>query len=217
MSNITKLLNKYLKPKFDVTHAIYTALISNSANTPPGSPSKPSDLNIGAIANILEWTRLLSKGLLNQLDLTLASTKYLNYTIQDLIGIVRFESEIDADYLQRTVNYIIAPKVSEASIIYYTIPFSSPGLPQILDGTETAFSDVSFSDNYSEFQNKTPGSPEYDYWIFPALSNENSGGAYFFILRLENTATADIIKTVDLVNRWIAAGIRYEIQIVSVP
>jgi hypothetical protein len=165
---------------------------------------------------MLEWVRLLSKGLQNQLDLTLAATKYLNFIIQGLIGIARYESESDSDYLDRAVTFIIARKVSEASIIYYTIPFSSPGLPQILDGTETAFADVSFSDNYSEFQNKTPGSPEFDHWIFPAIATSSSGGAYFFILRLENTVAADIIKVVDLVNRWIAAGIRYEIQIVSV-
>lgn len=215
-TNITKLLDKYLKSKFDIDHSIYKAFISNAVNTPPASPTDPSNLDIGAIANTLEWVRLLSKGLQNQLDLTLANTKYLNLIIQDHVGIVRADGESDSDYLDRAVDYMIAPKVSVASIIYHTIPYSSPGPPQIIDGTETAFADVSFSDNYSEFQNLTPGSPEYGYYIFPALAAESYGGAYFFVLQLENTAATDIPAVVDLVNRWIAAGIRYEIQIVSV-
>lgn len=216
MGNISKLLNQYLRAKFDTTHNIYKALISNSDNVPPSNPVDPNDMDIGAIANMLEWTRRLGIGLVRQLDLTLSTTKYLNFIVQTFAGIARYSGETDSQYLERVVNFIIAPKVSKASIIKYTIPFSSPGLPQILDASETAFADVSFSDSYSLFQNKTLGSPEFDHYIFPAIATDNSGGAYFFILRLENTVATDIMKVVDLVNRWIASGIRYEIQIVNV-
>lgn len=144
MDNITKTLNKYLKAKFDVNHPIYQAFIANSANTPPGSPANPSDLDIGAIANMLEWVRLLGKGLQNQLDLEQASTKYLNLTLHELMDIVRYEGENDTDYLARAITFIIAPKVSQASIIFHSIPYSSPGLPQIIIGGETAFADVTF-------------------------------------------------------------------------
>lgn len=217
MSNITKTLNKYLQAKFDTNHPIYKALIANASNTPPASPAKPSELDIGAIANMLEWTRLLGLGLKNQLDLEQSDTKYLNLILHELMDIVRYDGENDADYLERAINFVIAPKVSEASIIFYTIPYSSPGIPQIIIGGETAFADVTFSDNYTELQNATPGSPELNHWIFPAIATDGFAAAYFFILRLENTNIDDIVEVVDTVNRWIAAGINYEIQIVSVP
>ncbi len=153
MSNITKTLNKYLQAKLDVDHPIYKALIANKDNVVPPNPDNPSDLDIGAIANNLEWLRLLSKGLLNQLNWNDASTKYLNLTFHEHLGIVRYAGENDADYVQRVVNFMVAPKVSEASIIFYMIPYSSPGFPQLITGGETAFSDVSYSDNYTEFQN----------------------------------------------------------------
>jgi hypothetical protein len=217
MGNITKILNKYLIAKFDVKHPIYKALVANEDNIIPPDPQNPSELDIGAIANDIEWLRLLSKGLLNQLDWNKASTKYLNLTFHKHLGIVRYEGENDTGYVARVVNFIIAPKVSETAIRKYTIPYSSPGLPEIITGGETAFADVTFSDNYTEFQNQTPGSPEFNHYIFPAIATNGFEAAYFLILQLQNTDPDKINEVVDIVNRWIAGGIRYEIQIVSVP
>lgn len=178
--------------------------------------SQPQNLNLGAIGSTLEWIRKLSISLLAQLSLTTAEDKFLDFMIHDHIGIVRFENETDSEYRERVRNYIIAYKVSRAAIIYHTRPYSNPGEPQLLDGVDdAAFADVSFSDVYTKFRNTQAG-PFYDWWVFPAITTSVGGSAYFFVLRLENTDSADIAKVIDLVNRWIASGIAYELQIVAV-
>ncbi len=216
MSTVAKLLNKYLASIYDTDHEVYKSLVADVDGVPAGAILKPTDFNNGAIAGMLEWERQLALSLLAQFNLLTAEGDFLELMVHKHIGIVRFEGETDVDYAQRVQDYIIAQKVSPATIIFYTRPFSTPGEPELLDASEdVAFADLSFSDVYTLFQNEAAG-PEFDYWVFPALTTSLGSGAYFFILRLENTPSSDIAKVIDLVNRWIAAGIEYEIQIVAV-
>lgn len=213
---VADLLNKYLKALFDVNDSIYKSFISDKDGVQESTIADPIDFNLGAIANVLEWNRQLTKSLLKQIRLDLAEGRFLNLIAHDHIGIVRYDGETDLEYKTRIQNFIIAHKVSPASIIFYTRPFSSPGEPVIIEGQQdSAFADVSFSDNYTSFQNQTPGD-EFLHWIFPAIATSSGASAYFFILILQNTASEDIPKVIDLVNRWIASGIDYEIHIESV-
>lgn len=216
MSTTANLLDKYLRALHNTSDPVYKSLVSDIDGVPEITINDPMDFNNGAIAGCLEWIRQLSIGLLKQICLSTAEGKYLDYMVHNHINLVKFQNETDTAYRERVRNYIIAPKISRASIIYYSRPFSSPGEPQILDGVDdAAFADVSFSDVYTSFQNQGLGL-ENNYWVFPALTTSISGSAYFFVLRLENTVSSDIVKVVDLIDRWIAAGIAYEIQIVAV-
>jgi hypothetical protein len=215
MSNISETLNKYLRAIFDVEDSIYKSIISDSSGVPAGTINNPMDYNIGAIAGMLEWMRNLSIDLVDQLFLNLAEGKWLDFIAHRHIGIVRYSGESDVDYISRIQKFIMADKVSPASIIYYTTPFSSPGAPQILEGeVDAAFAYASFSDNYDLFQNQSPG-PQNNWWIMPAIPVGASSVAFFFVLRLENTSSADIEKVIDIVDRWKAEGIGYRIQIIS--
>lgn len=216
MATVAEWFDKYLRALHDTDDPIYKSLISDVDGVPAGIITTPMDFNAGAVASVFEWIRQLSLCLSDQLVLSTASGKYLDLMVHEHIGIVRFESESDTDYIDRVRDYIIANKVSRAAIIHHTRPYSSPGDPEILDGTDdAAFADVSYADVTTGFQASSTG-PFDTWWVFPALSSSIGGTAYFFVLKLQNTASGDIAKVVDIVNRWIAAGIRYELQIVAV-
>lgn len=214
MSTVASWLDDNLKALFDVDDAIYKSLISDVDGIPEVSIIDPVDFNNGALAGMIEWIRQLSITLKDQLFLDTVTGAFLDLMVHFYIGIVRYESESDSDYVDRVRNFIIAPKCSPASIIYYCRPFSSQE-PEILEMDDTAFSDVSYSDNYTSFQLDMTGDIENNHWVLAGIA-DSSSSAYSFILRLYNTASADIVKVVDLVNRWIAGGIDYEIQIVEV-
>lgn len=209
------LLNKFLKAKYDTSDPIYKALISDSSGVESPTVNIPADFNIGAIAGSLEWIRQLDLYLKNQLQLDTSSGMFFKLITEQYINITAYPSEIQADLVNRIISFILDPKISEASIIKVMIPYSSPGLPEILTNDEQMYADASFSDNYSSFQNTTPGI-EFGYWVMAAIAGNGSAFEYFFILRLENTSSSDIMKVIDIMSRWVAAGIEYEIRIVEV-
>lgn len=217
MSNTTAVwLNKYLRALYETDDPIYKSLVADVDGIPAGTINNPQDYNAGAVANMLEFVRQLSLCLIDQLFLDRASGKYLTLTTHEIIGIVKFEGESNSVFVSRIQDYILGYKVSRAAIIFYTRPFSSPGEPQILDGLDdAAFADVSYSDNNTMFQLGV-NPPFTNWWVLPGVTISEQGASYFFVLRLENTASADIVKVVDLVNRWKGDGIGYEIQIVTV-
>lgn len=216
MSTIAESVNKYLQI-FDQSDSLYLALLSNVGGVPNMTINNPTDFNIGAIANMLEWNRRLTISLRDQLYLNKATGKFLDLITFQHIGILRFPGESIADFVLRIQQLIINPKVSPASIIYHTRQFSSPADPVIVEGAQdSAFADVTFSDQYKSFKNQTPG-PELNHWILPAITVGSAGGLYFFTLILENTPNNKIGELVDWVDRLIAAGVGYEIQINYTP
>lgn len=216
MGTVAEILNKYLNAIYDTDDSIYKSLVANIDGVPEVIIENPIDFNIGVIADVLEWTRQLSICLIQQLFLNEAEGKFLDLMVHNHIGIVRFENESDIDYSERVKNYIIAHKVSRASVIYFARPYSSPGEPELLDGIDdAAFADLSYSDVYTSFQNEAANQYE-DWWVFPAITSSIGDTAYFFVLRLENTDSADIAKVIDFLDRWKAGGIAYELQIITV-
>lgn len=210
------LLNKFLKAKFDTSDPIYQELIAKTDGTPAGTILKPEDFDNGAIAGTLEWVRQLSLCLIDQMQLDLATGRYLKLMTEVYIGLTRYTGDSDSEFVDMIISYVLDPKVSEAAIISKLTPFSSPSIPELIEGSESAFADASFSDNYESFQNTTAGN-EFDHWIMSAIAANGASFSYFFIIRLENTADSDIVKVVDIMSRWVASGINYEIQIVETP
>lgn len=214
-NNISENLNRYLEQIFDTEDSIYKAIFSDITGISAGIINVPNDYDIGAIANLLEWNRNLSKSLLLMLNLQNAIGIWLDLIAHVHLGLVRFPEESDIDYKNRIINYIIAPKKSPASIVYYTIPFSNPGLPQLIESpSDIAYSDVTYASFYKKF--KQTGGQFDQWWILPAIAFSESASSYFFVLVLQNTNVDDVPKLVDLVNRWKTSGINYEIRIETI-
>lgn len=212
MGNIAKVVNKYLRALYDIEHEIYKSVISDENGIASPTVNNPMDYNIGAIAGVLEWNRNLTLSLINQLFLNQATGKFLNLQAHDQIGIVRYYGESDVDYAKRVADFIIAPKISPASIIYYLRPYSEDE-PIILEGRQDSmFADVSFSDNITEFQIETPGQ-YFEHWVSPAIAGSAATLSYYFIVILKNTLSGDVQKVMDIIDRWVASGINYEVQI----
>ena len=212
---IVDQLNRYLKSIFNVDDAVYKSVIADKDGVPAGTITKPTDFNSGQIANVLEYLRGLSKDLLTQIFLNQAEGKYLDLIAQDTIGLTRYSGENDADFVARIQKFLIGDKISKAAIIFCTRPFSSPGEPVILEGEQdAAYATFSFAGVYSSFQLVAPPS-QFNFFVFPAISRSQQS-AFFFVIQLENTPSEDIFKVIDILNRTVAAGIVYELQILTV-
>ncbi len=212
---IVDQLNRYLQAIFNTNDVIYKSAVADKDGVPAGVINKPTDFNSGQIANVLEYLRGLSKDLLKQIFLDQAEGKYLDLIAQDNIGLTRYAGESDVDFVARIQKFLIADKISKAAIIFCMRPFSSPGEPVILEGEQdAAYATFSFAGVYSTFQIAAP--PVYlNHFVFPAISRSQQS-AFFFVIQLENTPAADIFKVIDLLNRIVAAGIVFEIQILTV-
>lgn len=214
MPTVAQTVDTYLQAIFSKNDPIYKSFISNSEGVPEALINNPMDFNIGVFAGFLEWNRQLTLNLIDQLDLTKAEGKFLNFLARELIKISRFAGESDAEWVTRIQAYTIRAKVSPASIIFHTRPFSTTE-PIIQEGPQDgAFAGLSFAGISTEFRNETPGQ-EFDHFVFPAISINTEQAAYFFILILTETDPADIPKLFDLMDRWVAGGVQYEIRINS--
>src|SRR5512135_2707063 len=126
MSNGTTAdeLVKYLQAIFDPTDPVFKALIADNTATPNAAPVNPVDYGIGIIASITQWNRDLCTSLLQQLMLTNMNSYYLNWTLQNFLGFNKYDGETDAHLLNRALAFILAPKRSQAAIIYSLREFS---------------------------------------------------------------------------------------------
>lgn len=213
MATIAISLKDLLAPIFETDDPIFKSVVADTTLPPEVIVTNPNQYNAGAIGNQIEYLRRLGLFYLTQLLLENAEGKFLDYMAFELIGIVRYTGENDADFIARLQKFILAPKVSPASIIMCLRPFSNSE-PIIIEGLQdTAFADVTYSDNYRVFKVVTPG-PEFDFFVQPAISAGPGDGGFFFLVTLDGTNQADIFKVLDILNRWIAAGVIYEVEIV---
>ena len=215
MDNVTTRLNNSLSAIWNIDDPIYQALISDINGTIPSIVNIPTDMNIGAIAGMLEYLRELKDTLENQIYMNLADTEFLQFTLNNYFGSTQLSTETNAQWLQRVISTIFEPKVSNAAIIYSLIPYSPGGTPTLFSGgTLFAFSDCSFSDITLYEVTTLDGSPFY---VYPAYS-QNTGSNLFFSLAitLYNT-TPDMLATVfKILSKTVAAGIQYTVQIVNI-
>lgn len=217
MTTIATEVSKYLKELLDDNDPFFKIVLGDKEATPPNIINTPNDYDIGMVANFLEWNRQLTISLLKQLVITSAQGKFLDFILHTHCNIVRLQNELDADYVDRAVNYIIGQKISPASIIHFTKKFSRPGIPKIYEGAlDSAFADVCFASYYDKFRVTDPNSPYFLWNFVPAITRSVSSSVYFFVLELQNLTVAEIPELLDTVNRWRASGIDYEIRVVYV-
>lgn len=211
-TTIARTFDRHLRAIFDTEDPVYKSLISTEPSSPEATVTKPMDLNAGAIASVFEWLRRLGKDMLIQLDMSQAEERFLNLAAHDHIGIVRYPGESDGDYVYRVQKFLFGEKTTRAAIIHHMRQFSTTE-PLILEGIHDAcFADVSFTDVYQGFRNQTPG-PEYQHYVFPAITTNAAGSVFFFILELTETPSSEIKELLDWMDRWVSVGISYEIRI----
>lgn len=214
MNTIAKKLNELLV-MFDTRDAVYRSVVSNEDGVPNPTITKPTDFNIGAIADLLEWNRRLTISLQKQIFLNQASGNLLDEFCLTMFNIYRNEGETDAEFAERVRQYILSHRLSPASIIKAVERYSSL-LPEIIEGQiDSAFSDVIFSDIYfSAWQHVEPAPDPYaGWWFLPAITCGADGGEFFFILVMYNLAPEDVLTVVDIVDEWKAAGVGYMIEV----
>ncbi len=214
MSTIADKLNRELREIFDTGDDIYKALVADPDGTPEVTIVNPADYNIGAMANLLEYNRELSKCLIDQLDFNLQTGIYLTLTVHELLGEFRYEGETDAQMVARIQGYILDYKVSRTAIILGTTKFSTPGTPEILRcSSDIMYCDVGYCDSTGAVFEVASGDFQGEFVTPGYTSLLGSGTPFCFRLILENTTLAQLPELADVVDRWVASGIQVIIEI----
>lgn len=205
-------VNNNLRVLFDINDdPIYKSLICDKDGTNPDTVTKPTDIDIGAITSQIEYLRRLSVSLLKQLYIDQASGEFLEYQLEEFFGSLRATDETDAAWVQRTMDLVFNQKVSNASIIFALRPYSSiePQLSLVVSD-ESAFADFSYADVYVKDETTLDGETVF---VLPALAENFDSSFYTFKVILYDTETSDLFAVTDLINKIIAAGISYILQI----
>lgn len=208
---IQEKINNNLSTLFNVNDDIYKSLICNKDGTIPTTISKPTDIDIGAIASQIEYLRRLSIDLVKQLYIDEASQSFLNYQLNEFFDSYQLEDESITEWIQRTISTVFQHKVSNATLIYSLRPYSSlePEITNIIQ--ESAFADFCFADVY------TSGSYTMDdgtlvIWV-PAVAENYESSYYTIKITLYDTELSDIFTVQNIINKMIVAGISYILTI----
>lgn len=214
MATVAQLFDQYLKGVADVSDPIYRAIWARSEVVPPVNPTGPNDLDIGAVSNIFEWTRKLSRSLIDQLNLQNAEGVFLEFLAWEVMGIPRYKGETDDDWRRRIGEFLLNPKKSKAAIILIMRQFSPGGEPLVLSAeTDSAFADVTYSDFYETVELDMPGTVFDGIYVLPAYTAGSNSNAYYFLLVLFDTPANRASWVLDYAERWKAAGIDYDVRI----
>lgn len=210
---ITDRINNELDALFNIEDdPIYKALVCDSDGTIPEEITSISDLDAGAITNMIEYLRRLSIDLIKQLFIDQASGEFLEYQLVDFFNSLQLEDESDAQWVDRTIAIVFQPKVSRATIIYSLRPYSSrePEITTIT--TESAYADFSFADVYTSYKATNPYGTGYVF-VLPAISESYSSAFFTIKITMYDTLTSDIYTIQDILDKILAAGIDYKLQI----
>lgn len=207
---ITIRINDGLKTLFNVNDPIYKAIVCDKDGIPEATITKPSDFNLGAITDQLEYLRRLQIDLLKQMFIDQASGEFLKYSLENFFRSLRLQVETDEDWIQRTISLIFQPRVSRASIIFALRPYSSQEPEIISGGGDAMFADVSFAGRYKKYNTMYNGK---NFSVYPSIA-QTAGSAFFsIVIILYGTSANQLYSVADLINQYIAAGINYTIEI----
>jgi hypothetical protein len=213
LNTLAPIINKYLKALYDTEDPVYRALIADETGIPASIPTAPSDMNIGAIGNSLEWNRRLTMSLIKQLRFDQCEGVFLTLMIDDFLNFMRASGETNAQYKERVIDIVLGPKISPAAIIYNARPYSTAEPYIAMNDNDMAYADVSYADCYETFQLTAPAA-YVGTWVLPAVSRNVRGMIFFFILYVENTPDDQMSILMDKINSLIAAGTEFEVQVI---
>lgn len=212
---ITIRINDSLRAIYKVdSDPIYKAVICDRDGIPESSIVKPTDFNLGAVANNIEYLRRLGKDLLKQLYINQASGEFLKYELETFFKNLRLQDETEAAWTARTISLVFQPRVSKASIIYALRPYSSIEPEIVQGGGDSAFADVSFADRMTKYTTTFDGET---FIVYPAYAQTESSAFYSIVVILYDTPSASLYTVSDIINKYIAAGISFKIEIRITP
>lgn len=200
-----EILDQKLKI-YNVNAGEYLKLIGDATKTTPVFTTivKINDINTGAISNPLEYIRRLKSFFVNQLDLRTAVEDWLDYQGKHIYNIKRNAGETDSQYSARIIEVIVGSGCSPVVIKHLLENYGNN--VQILEGIDDgAFSDVSFSDCYRDFD----GPPI----VKAALTGQEGGMPFFFRVIMEDVDPGDYKLIIDLIKKLKAGGISFIVQI----
>jgi hypothetical protein len=209
---ITQRINDNLSAFFEPDDPVYKAFISDIEGVIPETVSKPTDIDIGALASQKEYLRRLSIFLVRQMYLDEAETVILEYVLNTFFQNLRLQNETDSAWVQRTIATVFNHKVSRATLIVALRPFSSrePIITNVTD--QSAYGDFSYADVYQradvEFEGETV-------FVFPAIAENSESSDFTIRVLLFDTPSKDIFVVKDILEKIVAAGItvRFLIQV----
>jgi hypothetical protein len=210
---ITDRINNNLGALFNINDPVYKSLICDKDGTIPATITRPTDIDIGAIASQIEYLRFLSITLIKQLYIDQATAEFLKYQLNEFFNSLQLEDESDVEWVNRTIATVFQQKVSRAAIIYWLRPYSSlePEITNVL--TSSAYADFCFADIYTGGTFTMPDGTIV-VWV-PAIA-ENYDSSYFSIqITLYDTDAEDIWTVQDILSKIITAGISYILIIES--
>lgn len=211
-ANITTRINDSLKSLFNIDDIIYQALICDYTGSIPDTISKPSDIDIGAMASMIEYLRLLSLSLSKQIYMDQSSGEFLTFILDEYMQVPRLTGETDSVWASRAKSVLFQPKVSRAALISLLRPYSSDEPVIINEASNAMYADCSFADRYSAYSTTVDGSK---FSVYPAIAETFNNILFSIIIKLTKTKPEDYSSVTDLLEKSIASGIYYTIQIIE--
>ena len=210
METIANNLNNQLKALFDIDDDIYKILFSNPNGTIATEILKPTDIDIGADASIIEYLRRLSICLVKQLFLDEADSSFIDYIAEKYFNTLRFKSETNEDLINRIIAKVFRHKVSKAALIVALRPYSSqePEIENVL--SDAMFASYSFASRYKSFRATYNGGEKK---VYPAIARSFSFSLYTIKIILYDTSSSQISTVNNVVKEVKASGITYELVI----
>ena len=185
------------------------AWISDKRGVPEPTVENPSDYNKGGIANLLEYMKDLANTLLVQFNPDVNSDAWMEFIFHKHFGLPRWTGETNEEWAQRVSDFVLGAKLSPASIIFYTRPYSTTE-PEILEGLKNAaFAGRCYAGVGRTGIIQTPGY-KLNTWMFPARARSTSSAVYTLTLKLTDTASADLEKLAEIMRRWVHPAIRWK-------
>lgn len=221
--NSVGLFRKLTQELFNTENLDYKRLIAglNETYTLPLANEKPNDIDIGALANLTEYNRLLATWLLDQMDITTAVGDRLDYLGSFIYNIYRENGESDATYRTRIRETIFGVKETKWAILDDVDPYNGSGSPtypfikEFDDLQELqAYSDYTYTEQYRRWNSST--FPEE---VLPAYAGGQSVTGvdrFFFALYMLDVTSDDDKKIVyDLVDKASVAGVEFTIYFLT--
>ena len=207
---ITDRINNNLSAFFDPEDIVYRTLISDANGAIPSTITKPTDIDIGALASQKEYLRRLSFYLVDQMFINEAENTILKFVLNTFFDSLQLLDESDARWVQRVLATIFNHKVSRATIIVALRPFSTqePEITNILE--DSAFADFSYADVYVRDTVMFEGSYVY---VYPAVAEDFASSFFTIRIILYDTPLSDVFTVQDILDKIIAAGISVQFLI----
>lgn len=212
--NLAEQLNEKLIGIYNTSDGLYRAIISDDTGISTLPINNPSDINRGAAHDLIEYYRLHSKSIIDQLDYNNASGMYLDYFNNVVFELPRLTNETQEQQKDRVKYFVIGPKLGPAAIISAMRQFSI-NEPRIKNGgLDIAFADYSYASRYVSFRLDMPSDYNDNNYVYPAIAGSGAdAGVFFFTLYLTGTSELDIPRVLSYLSVAVAAGTEYEVVI----